>query len=218
MERRELLQKSLWFGGLSLLAPIANAAVCGVTPAQTPGPFYPGEAKFVSTHDLTRLSPERPQAQGEIVHLHGQVIDESCQPVRNANVEIWQACHTGRYNNPHDPNPAKLDPDFRYWGEAFTDEDGKFYFKTIKPGAYPADAGWDRPPHIHVRVSRLGYRELVTQMYFAGEALNDQDLILQGTPAETRGTLIVPFTSGLGPDGSPGLSGEFIVSLQAVRR
>ncbi len=63
--------------------------------------------------------------------MRGRVVDEDCQPVANANVEIWQACATGRYNNRNDPNPAALDPNFRYWAEAFTVADGLYQF--IKP-------------------------------------------------------------------------------------
>ncbi|MGE0764409.1 MAG: hypothetical protein AB7N80_14120 [Bdellovibrionales bacterium] len=217
MERRQLLKNSLWIGGLGLLAPVAKAGVCGVTPAQTAGPFYPGEAQFTAANDLTEIPGKATRAKGLIVHLHGQVVDGQCQPIEGANVEIWQACATGRYNNPRDPNPAELDPNFRYWGEAYTDAEGKYYFKTIKPGAYPASEGWDRPPHIHVKVSRLGYRDLVTQLYFADEPLNDKDFILQDTPAGQREQLIVDFKPAQSPH-SEGVMGEFIITMQPVRR
>ncbi len=69
--------------------------------------------------------------------MRGIVQDLSCRPVAGVNVEIWQACASGRYNNERDPNPAPLDPNFRYWGETFTDAAGAYEFKTILPGAYP---------------------------------------------------------------------------------
>ncbi len=172
--RRKFLSlgaKSL--GMLTVAAPIANAFVetCRVTPAQTAGPFYPGEREFKVDQDLTQI-PNRPRAQGKIVYIKGRVLDADCKPVVNANVEIWQACASGKYNNPKDPNPAPLDPNFKYWSEAYTNEAGEYLFKTIIPGAYPADNDWDRPPHIHFKISKLGYRDLVTQMYFKGHALN----------------------------------------------
>ena len=218
-ERRQLLKQSLWLGGLGLLAPMTKAAeVCVNTPAQTSGPFYPGEAKFTTTHDLTRVPGKIQRAEGRIIHLSGRVINGLCQPLVGANVEIWQACASGRYNNPNDPNPAPLDENFAYWGEAFTDQEGKFYFKTIQPGAYQADSDWKRPPHIHFRVSKLGYRELTTQMYFAGDPLNEKDLILQDTPADQRDQLVVNFVEGWGPDGSEGGLGEFTLIMVPVRR
>lgn len=195
----------------------ALAAQCGLTPAQTPGPFYPGEANFTAENDLTRVPGKNGRAAGQVVYIRGKVLDQQCRPVEGANVEIWQASKSGRYNNSRDPNPAPLDPNFRYWGETFTGAGGEYSFKTIIPGAYPADEGWDRPPHIHVRVARLGYQELVTQMYFAGEPLNERDLILQAVPAADREKVVVRFLpsgSGLEP-GS--LSGEFNLSIRSIR-
>lgn len=219
IQRRKLLQRGLFWGGIAAVIPaIASAAEqCLETPRQAAGPFYPGETQFTATHDLTVLPNAKARALGEIVYLIGQVTGASCEPLANVNVEIWQACASGRYNNPRDPNTAPLDPNFRYWGEAFTDKDGKFYFKTVKPGAYPASEDWRRPPHIHVRVSKLGFRELVTQLYFAGDLLNDADLILRDTPADQRGQLVLPFKEGIGPDGDAGLVGEAVLSLLPVR-
>ncbi len=58
-----------------------------------------------------------------------------------------------------------------------------------------------RPPHIHFDVTGKSNR-LVTQMYFAGEPLNDKDPFLQGA-GEGKERLIVslrPPTQGLEPD------------------
>jgi protocatechuate 3,4-dioxygenase beta subunit len=42
-----------------------------------------------------------------------------------------------------------------------------------------------RPPHIHVKVHKAGYPTLTTQVYFSGNAYNDDDNILQAlTPAQ----------------------------------
>jgi protocatechuate 3,4-dioxygenase beta subunit len=73
-----------------------------------------------------------------------------------------------------------------------------------------------RPPHIHFKIARLGYHELVTQMYFRGNPYNDRDLILQAVPAAERDGVIVDFTpSALDPNT---LGGTFDITLQAVRR
>jgi protocatechuate 3,4-dioxygenase beta subunit len=222
LNRRKFLQVGL--GSTATLAALSGfgtkalaAAGCGLTPPQTPGPFYPGEASFKPENDLTSI-PGRPRrAEGQVDYVKGRVVDQLCRPVKNANVEIWQACASGRYNNPKDPNTAPLDPNFRYWGETHTDTKGEYIFKTIIPGAYPADTDWVRPPHIHFKVSRLGYKELVTQMYFKGETLNDKDLILLDIAPGERERVIVEFRdspSGLEPKT---LFGEFEISLQSVR-
>jgi protocatechuate 3,4-dioxygenase beta subunit len=119
-----------------------------------------------------------------------------------ASVEIWQACANGRYNDSRDPNPAPRDPDFQGWGRVVTDDQGAFRFTTIKPGAYPTDpndpTGWIRPPHIHFKVRAPGAPVLITQMYFAGEALNDRDEILldvrRSVGDDAADAVIVAFT------------------------
>ncbi|MBL7716265.1 MAG: hypothetical protein JNL01_12440 [Bdellovibrionales bacterium] len=208
--------------GLSAIAALpmgkALAASCGLTPAQTRGPFYPGGTAFGTETDLTLLPGATQSAAGQVIYVTGKILDAQCKPIEGANVEIWQACASGKYNHRNDPNPAKADPHFRYWAETFTDKNGEYSFKSIIPGAYPADTGWIRPPHIHFRVSALGYRELVTQMYFKGEKLNDDDLILNALQGAERNALIVDFTpsaAGLDP-GS--LTGYFEITLQKVAR
>ena len=214
MERRNFLKH---LGGLSLAAAASAsqaAELCQLTPAQTPGPFYPGESKFVPDNDLTRLPGSSRIALGEIIYIEGVVTDTECRPVANANVEIWQACASGRYNNDRDPNPAPLDPAFRYWGETFTDADGRYSFKSIKPGAYPADNDWDRPPHIHFRIAKRGYKELITQLYFKGDPLNDLDKILQQVPVRLRPEVIVDFVQH--PSDPLATIGQFNISIEKI--
>lgn len=203
--------------GASLKAIASDVCHPVFTPAQTQGPFYPGERAFGLDTDLTQV-PGRPvRAKGRVIYVRGRVVDENCRPIQGANVEIWQACASGKYNAPNDPNPAPLDPNFKYWAETFTNKDGEYMFKTIIPGAYPAARDWDRPPHIHFKVSKLGHRDLVTQMYFKGEALNDSDLIIQDLPEAERQTVIVDFVpspTGFEPNT---LTGSFEIKLQRVR-
>lgn len=202
-------------GAFAFFSPMtkAIAASCGLTPPQTPGPFYPGENLFHQDNDLTQIAGNASRALGQVILIQGRILDAQCKPVEGATVEIWQACASGRYNNPTDTNTAPLDPAFKYWGETSTDAQGMYRFKSIKPGAYPADTDWTRPPHVHFKVSRLGYHELVTQMYFKGDALNDVDQILQAIPAAERSRVIVDFQ----PSGADFLTGSFDITLQSVR-
>ena len=183
--------------GLAVIARNAEGAVtCDVTPRQTKGPFYPVVNQLDKDIDLTSVAGQAGTATGEIVWINGIVRDTNCNPVADTLVEIWQACASGRYNHPNDPNvEAPLDPNFQYWGRAVTDVNGFYRFKTILPGAYPADVGWMRPPHIHFRVLKRGYHELITQMYFAGQALNQQDKILLSLSPDEQKSVTVYFTT-----------------------
>ena len=188
------------------------------TPAQTAGPYYPTHDGVEEDPDLTRIKGRPGRAAGELIVVRGRVLDDACRPVAGALVEIWQANTHGRYDHEKDAgNPRPLDPNFQSWAEMLTDADGRYRFTTIKPGAYPADdSGWIRPPHIHFRISRRGYHELTTQMYFAGEALNAPDRILQALPADEQKRVTV----ALGPapaDLEAGARlGEFDITLRAV--
>lgn len=194
---------------------LSAAEICNDrTPEQTQGPFYPGDSNIQAINDLTWVPGAPRAALGEVIYIQGVVTDLNCAPVEGASVEIWQACASGRYNHAQDPNSAPLDPHFRYWGETFTNAKGEYSFKTIKPGAYPASEDWDRPPHIHFRIAKLGYSELVTQMYFRGEVLNQEDLILQRVPARLRESVIVDFQSK--PEEPTALMGSFNISIEKL--
>ncbi|MBI4042549.1 MAG: hypothetical protein HY391_03625 [Deltaproteobacteria bacterium] len=166
--------------------------MCRATPRQTEGPFYPVDDQLDKDTDLTWVEGRSERATGQIIYVEGVVMDPNCQPIEGALVEIWQACESGRYNHPGDrENPAPLDPNFQYWGRALSDREGKYLFKTIVPGSYPAGPDWIRPSHIHFKIQKRGFLELITQMYFAGDPLNDKDLILQRLSQENQRSVIV---------------------------
>ena len=198
--RRNLLKKSLTTisaFGVGIAAAKAST-VCNLTATQPEGPFYPIADQMDKDWDLTKVQSRTNKALGEVVTLSGVVTDENCKPVKGALVEIWQACASGKYNHPGDPNAAPLDPDFQYWGRAITNDEGLYSFKTIKPGSYQATNDWVRPPHIHLKAGLRGYRELITQVYFKEEALlNSRDRLLQNIKPHEQKTLVVEFTKGI---------------------
>ena len=98
--------------------------------------------------------------------------------IRHAEVELWQANAVGRYTHPSDPNPAPLDPLFTGYGVQLADGEGRFRFTTIKPGPCPFDKARIRSPHLHFQVTGQTDRR-VTKMFYAGESLNEQDVVLQ---------------------------------------
>jgi protocatechuate 3,4-dioxygenase beta subunit len=215
LKRRHFLQWGAAGIGAALMSWKAGAAnLCAQTPPQTAGPFYPGAAEFTANNDLTAVPGATAAALGQVIHIEGVVRDVQCKPIPGASVEIWQACASGRYNNDNDPNTAALDPNFKYWGETITAKDGSYSFKSILPGAYPADTDWDRPPHIHFKVAKRRYHDLITQMYFKGQPLNDLDKILAHVPAQLRSDVIVDFQPQPGDPTS--LLGTFNITMLGV--
>ena len=111
---------------------------------------------------------------GERIIVHGRVLDENARPVPNTLVEVWQANAGGRYRHKKDTYLAPIDPNFGGCGRTLTDEDGYYYFRTVKPGAYPWRNwvnNW-RPAHIHLSVFGSGFAQrLITQLYFEGDPL-----------------------------------------------
>lgn len=136
-------------------------------------------------NDLTVQHAGPPQGQRIIVA--GRVLDEDGQPVRSALIELWQANAAGRYHHASDAHPAPLDPNFTGAGRTVTDQEGRYQFTTVKPGAYPwrnHDNAW-RPAHIHFSLFGSSFRtRLVTQMYFPDDPLIPFDPILQSIPDE----------------------------------
>jgi protocatechuate 3,4-dioxygenase, beta subunit len=173
-----------------------TAESCPATPPQMEGPYYPPKAQMDAQldkdNDLTQVKGEAGKATGQILYVMGQIRDTRCRPIKGAVVEIWQASEAGRYRHPRDTrNPAPLDPHFQYWGKYVTDQDGRYVFKTIKPGAYSIGPGTMRPSHIHFKVSHPDYPELITQLYFVGDRFQDTDPILNDVPRQDRNRVIV---------------------------
>lgn len=187
--RRSIVRSALAVGGIAVSAP-AYAGLAQITPIQGKGPFYPIEKPLDQDADLTAIAGKTGRAQGQIVHLTGRVLDSRGRPVRGTIIEIWQANAHGRYSHPGDSNQAPLDPNFEGFSVQQTDDQGRYRFKTIKPGPYPVDGSWTRPPHIHFDIKGRG-SQIVTQMYFENESLNDVDKLLQG--ASNRQALIAQY-------------------------
>ena len=219
LSRRKFFQAGAGVTG-ALIAGKSIAQICADTTAAQPlGPFFPQAGTpetpvredtdpttpiyLANDSDLTYVKGKSGTATGQIVHVTGTIADKNCNPIPDATIIIWQASANGRYNHQSDAQNTtfrhpetqriikrEIDPFFQYWGRSLSDAEGKYKFKTIIPGFYPAnlERGWYRPPHIHFLVSGTGFPQFVTQMYFKGEQLlenawiqklNAKDLLLQ---------------------------------------
>lgn len=178
--RRKFIQGSLQAGLSGTLGIFAGSAMAkSLTPKEVEGPFYPIWIQKDKDFDLTQVEGTSGQAIGRAIFIQGQVWDSDGNPLEDAIVDLWQANAAGRYRHPFDSNTAPLDPNFQGWAIVPSAKDGRFRFKTIYPGEYPASRNWTRPPHIHFKISKKGYAELITQMYFPDHPLNQSDLLLQ---------------------------------------
>jgi len=163
-----------------LRAPTRPLIVVPHTLTELTGPVFRHDRVGPRDHLLTEQHDGEPL--GERIIVHGRVTDQDGRPVADSLIEIWQANAAGRYAHDRDHHPAPLDPNFTGAGRCLTDRDGRYEFVTVKPGAYPwgnHHNAW-RPAHIHLSLFGPAFAtRLVTQMYFPGDPLFDQDPIFQ---------------------------------------
>lgn len=118
--------------------------------------------------------------------MHGRILDSSTgKPLRNAELDIWQAGTNGLYDH-LDPNQ----PEWNLRGRFLTQEDGTYSLICLRPTHYPIytegvsgkflkliDRHPYRPGHIHVIVRMEGYLPLVTELYERGGKFVDSDAV-----------------------------------------
>jgi protocatechuate 3,4-dioxygenase, beta subunit len=153
-------------------------------------------------NDLIRNYAKDGEPVGERIIVHGRVLDENGRGVPNTLVEFWQANAGGRYRHKKDTYLAPIDPNFGGCGRTLTDEDGFYFFRTVKPGAYPWRNwvnNW-RPAHIHFSIFGTGFvQRLITQMYFEGDPLIPHCPILGSIPdSDALDQLIAPLDMNAG--------------------
>jgi protocatechuate 3,4-dioxygenase beta subunit len=187
--RRRLLEIAAGSAAAFPLGGAGRAATLPPTPQQTAGPFYPLSLPADSDNDLVQVTGHNGAAKGTVSFVSGHILEPSGRPLSGVRVEIWQCDTTGRYHYVRDDRAdTALDNNFQGYGQTITDEMGAYRFRTIRPVPYPG-----RTPHIHFAVSGPGLARFTTQMYIAGEPLNERDGVLMGVrdPA-ARARLIVP--------------------------
>lgn len=153
---------------------------------------------------------------GERITVQGRLLDSWGRPIAHQLIEVWQANSAGRYIHQRDQHPAPLDPNFTGAGRIITDAEGRYRFRTIKPGPYPWRNhvnAW-RPAHIHFSVfGRAFTQRLVTQMYFPNDPLMPLDPIINTIPRQRdRERLIGRYNHDLSvPEVSMGYEWDIVV-------
>lgn len=153
------------------------------TESNVEGPLYREEAPILS-QPANLCSVVGPG--DEILYVSGQVLSsEDGRPLANAELDVWNANGKGDYEN-EDPNQ----PDYHLRGRLLTDENGRYEFRTVVPGAYEIGKGgpvgeflkqidrhaW-RPAHIHFKISHVGYEPVTTMLFIDGDPWIDDDSI-----------------------------------------
>jgi protocatechuate 3,4-dioxygenase alpha subunit len=155
------------------------------TASQTAGPYW-HLIDFPAWADLLRQDGPNAGIAGERITLTGRITDGDGAPCPDAMVEIWQADPDGSYEGA-----------FHGFGRCATDAAGTFRFTTLKPGPVRGKGNAFQAPHVAIAIFARGLlKQLVTRLYFAGEALNEQDPILAAIAPARRGTLVAQ------PDGA----------------
>jgi protocatechuate 3,4-dioxygenase beta subunit len=144
------------------------------SPSETTGPIFGHNDLGALDNDLIRNYAKDGDPIGERILVHGRVLDETSRAVPHALIELWQANAGGRYRHKKDTYLAPIDPNFGGCGRTLADENGYYFFRTVKPGPYPWRNyvnSW-RPAHIHFSIFGSGFAQrLITQMYFEGDPL-----------------------------------------------
>jgi protocatechuate 3,4-dioxygenase beta subunit len=179
-------------------APVQPLVFLPHTLSERTGPVFGNLPIAETDRDLTRQHTGEPIGQRMIVE--GRVVDEDGEPLPNTLVEVWQTNAAGRYRHNLDDNPAPLDPNFTGNGRTLTDENGRYRFLTIKPGAYPWNNhpnAW-RPAHIHFSLFGPSFvSRFITQMYFDGDQMLEHDPVFMAIPDRAKTRVLAQFDIGL---------------------
>jgi protocatechuate 3,4-dioxygenase beta subunit len=155
------------------------------TISEMTGPVFGHDRIGELDNDLIRNYAKTSDPIGPRIIVYGRVLDENARPVPGALVEIWQANAGGRYRHKKETYLAPVDPNFGGCGRMITDEEGRYWFRTIRPGPYPWPNGvndW-RPAHIHFSIFGHAFAQrLITQMYFEGDPMIWQCPIVSTIP------------------------------------
>lgn len=156
-------------GVSSLVATINNLDLDGGSYAALLGPFWRKDAPLCAWGE----NISRTDLGGQAMEVRGLVLDESKQPITSAIVDVWHSSPVGLYEN-----QDELQADMNLRGRFETNENGEFFFRTIRPAGYPVPTNGpcgellraqkrhpNRPAHIHFMISKSGYKVLITQVF-----------------------------------------------------
>ena len=135
-----------------LFADRTNDPLCIQTRPDVEGPYW--------IPDSPERSNLRDPGDAPLLDLYFSVVDQNCEPIPSAWIDIWHADSDGDY----DKNG------WGYRGHHFADGTGYSILETVIPGLYPG-----RTSHIHVKVRGTSPSIITTQLYFPDVPENEDD-------------------------------------------
>ena len=124
------------------------------------------EDSEVGPWDITITDQSEP---GEPLVVSGTVFDADGKPLAGSRVYLYHTDIEGYYSkNGVDETNRRLH------GTLFTDKDGRYRFRTIKPGAYPNGGP---PAHIHFEISAPGRGAQRFDLWFQGDPRLTESMI-----------------------------------------
>jgi protocatechuate 3,4-dioxygenase beta subunit len=166
--------------GLSTLVSLMNNGTEGKpTSANLLGPFWRKGSPTMKDGESIVRSP----TPGPPLFFTGRIVDTDGNVVAAAEVDVWHASPSGLYEN-QDPEQAE----WNLRGKFFSDQDGLFSFRSVKPSGYPVPMGGPvgelltaldrhpfRPAHLHALIYKPGYKTIASQLYSHDDPMLDTD-------------------------------------------
>ncbi len=174
--------------GLSTLVCLMNNGDNGQTEtsANLLGPFWRENSPATPNGG----SIVRSDTVGTPLFFKGVVVDRAGRPIKDAEVDVWHASPVGLYEN-QDPEQAEMN----LRGKFFTDGDGQFWFRSVKPAGYPVPMGGPvgklltvqkrhpfRPAHLHCLIHKPGFKTIASQLYSSDDPQLESDAQFGVTP------------------------------------
>jgi catechol 1,2-dioxygenase len=185
--------------GFSTLVCLLNNGNNGGTETASAllGPFW----RMKSPRTENGGSIVRSQTPGPQLFARCRVTDPSGVPLADVEVDVWQSSPAGFYEN---QDETQADMNLR--GKFTTGADGRFWFRSVKPGPYPVPVDGPvgdmlreqhrhpyRPAHLHFLCFKPGFKTLVTQVFVDGDEYLENDVVFGVTRA-----LIGDYRPGVG--------------------
>lgn len=169
--------------GFSTLVCLLNNGKHGATEtaAALLGPFW----RMNSPATANGGSIVRSQTPGPALFANCHVTDTQGRPLKDVEVDVWQASPVGLYEN---QDSTQADMNLR--GKFSTDGDGRFWFRSVKPAGYPVPTDGPvgyllraqlrhpfRPAHLHFLGFKPGFKTLITQVFVDNDERLETDVV-----------------------------------------
>jgi hydroxyquinol 1,2-dioxygenase len=181
-KRQEFILLSDVLGVSMLVDAINHRSQKEATETTVTGPFHAPAMEMKMGENIARGEEVN---RSEPTVVRGRILDANNKPIANAKIDVWQSNDDGFYDI-QDTNQ----PDMNLRGIFTTDASGDFWFKSIKPAAYPVPTDGPvgevlrasgrhpmRPAHIHFWIEAEGYETLITHIFVEGDEYLDSDAV-----------------------------------------